>query len=72
MCGITGIFDTRGQRPVEQRVLQRMNDSQQHRGPDEGSLHIEPDDCRMSCGGERCEMLCTFPRAGNESPAAGR
>lgn len=37
-----------------------------------GSLSIEPDDCRMSCGGERCEMLCTFPCAGNESPAAGR
>ncbi|MBA4175608.1 MAG: asparagine synthetase B [Leptothrix sp. (in: Bacteria)] len=42
MCGITGIFDTRGTRPVELAVLQRMNDSQHHRGPDEGSLHIEP------------------------------
>ena len=42
MCGITGIFDTRGQRPVEHAVLKRMNDSQHHRGPDEGSLHIEP------------------------------
>ena len=37
-----------------------------------GPLRIEPDDCRISCGGERCEMLCTFPRAGNESPGAGR
>jgi len=42
MCGITGIFDTRGTRPVSAAVLQRMNDSQQHRGPDEGSVHIEP------------------------------
>ncbi|OGB00628.1 MAG: asparagine synthetase B, partial [Burkholderiales bacterium RIFCSPHIGHO2_12_FULL_69_20] len=42
MCGITGLFDTRGLRPVERAVLQRMNDSQLHRGPDEGSLHIEP------------------------------
>ena len=42
MCGITGIFDTRGTRPVDSAVLQRMNDSQLHRGPDEGSLHIEP------------------------------
>ena len=42
MCGITGIFDTRGWRPVDRAVLQRMNDSQQHRGPDEGSLHTEP------------------------------
>ena len=42
MCGITGIFDTRGKRDLDRGVLQRMNDSQQHRGPDEGSLHLEP------------------------------
>ena len=42
MCGITGIFDTRGKRDVDRAVLQRMNDSQLHRGPDEGSLHLEP------------------------------
>jgi asparagine synthase (glutamine-hydrolysing) len=42
MCGITGIFDTRGRRPIEQQVLLRMNASQRHRGPDEGSVHIEP------------------------------
>ncbi|MBC7481991.1 MAG: amidotransferase 1, exosortase A system-associated [Rhizobacter sp.] len=41
MCGITGIFDTRGQRSFDALVVQRMNDSQQHRGPDEGSLHLE-------------------------------
>ena len=42
MCGITGIFDTRGGGDINRAVLQRMNDSQLHRGPDEGSLHIEP------------------------------
>ena len=42
MCGITGQFDTRGTRAIQRAVLQRMNDSQTHRGPDEGSLHIEP------------------------------
>ena len=42
MCGITGIFDTQGAGAINRRVLQRMNDSQLHRGPDEGSLHIEP------------------------------
>ena len=42
MCGITGIFDTRGKRDIDRAVLQRMNDSQFHRGPDEGSLHTEP------------------------------
>ncbi len=42
MCGITGIFDTQGKRDISRAVLQRMNDSQLHRGPDEGSLHVEP------------------------------
>ncbi len=42
MCGITGFFDTRGQRQANREVLARMNDSQHHRGPDEGSLHVEP------------------------------
>ena len=42
MCGITGIFDTRGARPIERAVLHRMNESQYHRGPDEGNLHLEP------------------------------
>jgi asparagine synthase (glutamine-hydrolysing) len=42
MCGITGIFDTRGTRPVDRDALARMNDAQFHRGPDEGELHLEP------------------------------
>ena len=42
MCGITGIFDTRAGSEIDRGVLQRMNDSQFHRGPDEGSLHTEP------------------------------
>ena len=41
MCGITGIFDTRGTRDVARAALHRMNESQLHRGPDEGSLHLE-------------------------------
>ncbi len=42
MCGITGIFDTRAARDIARGTLQRMNDSQQHRGPDEGSLYLAP------------------------------
>ena len=42
MCGITGIFDTRGKREIAHAQLQRMNESQHHRGPDEGSVHVEP------------------------------
>ncbi|MBE2258390.1 MAG: amidotransferase 1, exosortase A system-associated [Candidatus Accumulibacter sp.] len=41
MCGITGIFDSRGRREIDRAVLTRMNESQHHRGPDEGGLHIE-------------------------------
>jgi predicted ArsR family transcriptional regulator len=25
-----------------------------------GRLQIDPGDCRISCGGERCELLCSF------------
>jgi asparagine synthase (glutamine-hydrolysing) len=42
MCGIVGIFDTHGNRQIDRQVLTRMNESQHHRGPDEGELHIEP------------------------------
>lgn len=42
MCGITGIFDTRSRREIDRDLLQRMNESQHHRGPDEGGLHVEP------------------------------
>ena len=42
MCGITGIFDTRGKRDIDRAVLDRMNESQHHRGPDEGGMHLEP------------------------------
>ena len=42
MCGITGLFDTRERRLPERGRLHRMNESQHHRGPDEGDLHLEP------------------------------
>jgi asparagine synthase (glutamine-hydrolysing) len=42
MCGIVGIFDTRGERPIDRDILQGMNDSQRHRGPDGDGLHLEP------------------------------
>ena len=42
MCGITGIFDTRERREIARSVLARMNESQHHRGPDEGGYHVEP------------------------------
>ena len=42
MCGITGLFDTRGRRDIDRAVLTRMNESQHHRGPVEGGVHLEP------------------------------
>jgi asparagine synthase (glutamine-hydrolysing) len=42
MCGITGIFDTQGQREPDRDLLRRMNQVQLHRGPDEGGEHFEP------------------------------
>ncbi len=42
MCGITGVFDTRGRREIDRGLVSRMNESQHHRGPDEGGLLIEP------------------------------
>ncbi len=42
MCGIVGIFDTVGQCDIRRDLLVRMNETQFHRGPDEGGIHIEP------------------------------
>jgi asparagine synthase (glutamine-hydrolysing) len=42
MCGITGVFDTRGKRDVPRALIERMNETQHHRGPDEGGIHLEP------------------------------
>jgi asparagine synthase (glutamine-hydrolysing) len=42
MCGITGIFDIRGAAEISRELLNRMNETQHHRGPDEGGLHLEP------------------------------
>ena len=42
MCGITGIFDTLDKSEISRELLHRMNETQFHRGPDEGGLHLEP------------------------------
>ncbi|MFC3713838.1 XrtA/PEP-CTERM system amidotransferase [Sphingoaurantiacus capsulatus] len=34
MCGIAGYFDTREQRPIDERLLRAMTDAVAHRGPD--------------------------------------
>ena len=42
MCGIVGIWDSRGERGIDGHVLRRMNESQRHRGPDETGTHFAP------------------------------
>ena len=42
MCGLVGIFDTRGRREIDRALLTRMNEVQFHRGPDQGGVHLEP------------------------------
>ena len=42
MCGISGIFDGEGRREIDRPLLERMNASLFHRGPDAGGLHLEP------------------------------
>ncbi|MFA5494879.1 MAG: XrtA/PEP-CTERM system amidotransferase [Porticoccaceae bacterium] len=42
MCGIAGIFDLRGERQPDRALLAAMNQTQFHRGPDEGGLHVAP------------------------------
>ncbi|WP_018169310.1 XrtA/PEP-CTERM system amidotransferase [Thioalkalivibrio sp. ALMg9] len=42
MCGITGIFDLRDRQPINRSLLEAMNETQFHRGPDEGGVHLEP------------------------------
>jgi asparagine synthase (glutamine-hydrolysing) len=42
MCGIVGIIDLNGQREIDRLLLGKMNETQHHRGPDDGRLHMEP------------------------------
>ena len=42
MCGIVGVMDVTGARPISRDLVSRMNQTQVHRGPDESGLHLEP------------------------------
>ena len=41
MCGIVGIFDLHSNSEIDRELLSRMNETQFHRGPDEGGIHVE-------------------------------
>jgi asparagine synthase (glutamine-hydrolysing) len=42
MCGITGIVDLGGERPIDEGALRRMTDALVHRGPDGDGLYVQP------------------------------
>jgi asparagine synthase (glutamine-hydrolysing) len=42
MCGIAGLLDLTGQRPVDRARLRRMTDAIRHRGPDGGGEDVLP------------------------------
>src|SRR6478672_13908212 len=42
MCGIVGIFETRGKGDISRQKLARMNNRQRHRGPDDEGYLVEP------------------------------
>ena len=42
MCGIAGIFDTRGDEIPSADLIGHMTDAILHRGPDESGIHCEP------------------------------
>jgi asparagine synthase (glutamine-hydrolysing) len=54
MCGITGIFHPVGTPVIDAALLQRMNESQHHRGPDAGAVHVEP---RVGLGHRRLSII---------------
>jgi asparagine synthase (glutamine-hydrolysing) len=41
MCGICGVYDSSGGRPADTGVLERMNATLAHRGPDGGGVHVD-------------------------------
>lgn len=42
MCGIVGIFDYQGQKPINEALLREMNQRIQHRGPDDEGYYFNP------------------------------
>ena len=54
MCGIVGIFDLTGQREIDAELLHRMNETQFHRGPDEGGVYR---DTGMGLGHRRLSII---------------
>jgi asparagine synthase (glutamine-hydrolysing) len=42
LCGFVGIFDPQGRAAIDRLLLERMNRTQRHRGPDGEGVHLAP------------------------------
>ena len=63
MCGLAGLFDlTAARRPIDRRLLQRMNDRLAHRGPDGDGFFESPG------VGLAHRRLAIIDRAGGDQP----
>jgi asparagine synthase (glutamine-hydrolysing) len=62
VCGIAGLFDTRGHARFDDALIQRMTDAVAHRGPDGSGIHIEPG---LALGHRRLSII---DRAGGHQP----
>ena len=58
MCGINGILHLQSQKKVDERVLTKMRDSLEHRGPDDKGLFIENN---VGFGHRRLSILDVSP-----------
>jgi exosortase A-associated amidotransferase 1 len=61
MCGIAGVFDLAGQRPMDAALLRRMTAAIAHRGPDGDGFHEE---AGVALGHRRLAIV--DPRAGHQ------
>jgi len=66
MCGIAALFDTRGTRPIDRSLLDRMNQAQFHRGPTRAHLHragigLAHRGCRSSTSPRAASRCSTRP-----------
>jgi len=64
MCGIAGIIDFKGTRPVQTDELERMAQSLAHRGPDEQGLYLD----RRGCCGLAHRRLAVIDPEGGKQP----
>src|SRR5262245_5619306 len=64
MCGISGIYHFATDAPIDRAVIERMNELQAYRGPDEGGVYVGE---RIALGNRR---LAIVDRAHGQQPVS--